>query len=168
MAFEPTTAEHLPVTAGEPAGEEVEDRRLWEWVVRYAPADRPTQRALYRACHDALKEVRVDAREPDGGRLIPRVVERTLDRYLARLLGTAEPRSRRERAKIKVLAMTQRRAPVYRPAPIQSVTPLSMAGPNPRNSPIAANTDTVASRRRIPAPLLPPEAPLDMPEQDLS
>jgi hypothetical protein len=72
--------------------------------------------------------------------------------------------------------MIRRRAPVDGPAASAQITPVRMAGAGPRRR--FAPTGAQAGRSRpanansaptpAPAPLLPPEAPLEMPEQDLS
>ena len=182
MPVEPTTAKHLPdrtdrvveaaatQTTDRPRGAEEQDRRLWDWVVRYAPAEPATQRALYRACAGALAQLRADAPDREAVRLMPRIVERTIDRYLARLLGVAEPFGRQARARLKVYAMTGRHAPVNRPAANAKVVPVRMDAGTPRRGSGAPGRATPANRNPAPepAPLLPPEAPLEMPEQDLS
>ncbi|MBK1668826.1 hypothetical protein CKO28_12370 [Rhodovibrio sodomensis] len=183
--MEPTIAKRLAETAPgsgagtaakHPAGPvEVEDGRLWRWVARYAPADRWTQRALHRTCRNALKQMRGDPESPAAARLAPERlaperVERTIDRYLAQLLGVGEPSHRR--ARLKVHAMMQRKAPVDRPAALGRIAPEQMAGARlgrpsgPLGRLRAANANRAPDRG--PAPLLPPEAPLEMPEQDLS
>ena len=151
VSAEPTTAKRLHETDARVAdarvpGTEGRDGPLWYWVARYAPANRPTQRALYRACRSALHHLHGELESPEAARLTPRIVERTIDRYLAHLLGVAEPPGRVARGRLKVHAMTSRSAPVGRPA----------------------NANPAPTRAPAPAPLLPPEAPLDMPEQDLS
>lgn len=182
MSVEPTTAKRLRESAelrdgGSRAGDgdaAADERRLSHWVARYAPADPATQRALHRACRQALTQLGGDPEGRHPARLTPRIVERTIDRYLADLLGIAQPRGRRARARLKVHAMTSRRAPVDRPAATGEVTPLTMAGPTRRRRPgpldrlQPANTNPAPDSAPAPAPLLPPEAPLEMPEQDLS
>lgn len=165
MSIEQTTAERLPTSGTAREHGRVDSVRLWQWVVRYAPADRATQRALYQACANALAQVNVDQYDTSGRRLIPRIVERTIDRHLAQLLGVSEPRGRRARARLKVLAMTRRRAPVDQPAADAQVTPLTMASPTDPDGGTSARSP---ERQPTPANLLPPEAPLEMPEQDLS
>lgn len=177
MSVEPTTATRSRETS-EPANEgrdPVTDRGdgpLWHRVERYAPADRPAQRALYRACRTALQQLRGDPISPEVARLTPRIVERKIDRYLAHLRGVAEPRGRRARARLKVHAMTNRRAPVDRPAAGAQIAPAHMVGVGPRRPAAAPDRPRPANANhgptRAPAPLLPPEAPLEMPEQDLS
>ncbi len=179
VSVEPTTAKRFHENA-----ERANDNRapatdrgdgpLWHWVERYAPADRPTQRALHRACRSALHRLGGELNSPEAARLTPRIVERTIDRYLAQLLGVAEPRGRVARARLKVHAMTLRRAPVDRPAADGLIAPVSMAaaGPHRRAAPSGrlqpANANPGPTRAPASAPLLPPEAPLEMPEQDLS
>jgi len=179
VSVEPTTAKRLHETDARVAdargpGTERGDGPLWHWVARYAPADRPTQRALYRTSWSALYHLRGDLESPAAARLTPRIVQRTIDRYLAHLLGVAEPRGRVARARLKVHAMTSRRAPVDRPAANGQIAPVRMAGAGPRrrsgplDRPRPANANPAPTRAPAPAPLLPPEAPLEMPEQDLS
>jgi hypothetical protein len=179
VSVEPTTAQRLHETAERAAdarvnGSAADDGPLWHWVERYVPSDRATQRALHRACRAALQQLRGDLQSPNTVRLTPRIVERTIDRYLSHLLGVAEPRGRRARARLKVRAMIRRRAPVDGPAASAQITPVRMAGAGPRRrvgtvaSLRPANANPAPERAPSPAPLLPPEAPLEMPEQDLS
>lgn len=177
VSVEPTTATrfHEPAERANEGRVPVTDRGdgpLWHWVERDAPADRPAQRALYRACRTALQQLRGDPGSPEVARLAPRIVERTIDRYLAHLLGVAEPRGRRARARLKVHAMVNRRAPADRPAAGAQITPAHMADVGPRRPAAAPVRLRPANANhgptRAPAPLLPPEAPLEMPEQDLS
>jgi hypothetical protein len=179
VSVEPTTATRFHETDertndGRVPATDGGDGPLWYWVERYAPADQPTQRALYRACRSALHRLRGDLNSPEAARLTPRIVERTIDRYLAHLLGVDEPYGRIARARLKVHAMTHRRAPVDQPEAHGLIAPVRMAAAGPRRRPAPsgrlqpANANPVPTRAPAPAPLLPPEAPLDMPEQDLS
>ena len=111
------------------AAAEVDERRLWHWVARLAPADPATQRAVQRACRKALGQ-RGDPEARHLGWPSLRRAERTIGGYLA------AP------------------APRRRPGPLGRLRP--------------ANTNPGSDDAAVPVPLLPPEAPLEMPEQDLS
>jgi hypothetical protein len=165
VSVEPTTATRFHESAERPKEGRAPvtdpgDGPPWHWVERDAPADRPAQRALHRACRTALRQLRGDPGSPEVAHLTPRIVERTIDRYLAHLLGVAEPRGRRAGARLKVHAMVNRRAPAQMPGVGPRRPAAAPVGPRPAN----ANHGPT----RAPAPLLPPEAPLEMPEQDLS